>query len=660
MVPLRRVAAAMLALGVFAPVGEAGTEWSTWESVDSSTLAAKTPALDPLADAEVVFWRVWVEDEIVGGSDAQTVLKHYVRIKVYTERGREAQSHVDLTYSKRTLVNGVAGRTIKPDGTVLELKKDDVFERTVAKANALKLTAQSFVLPGVEKGSVIEYRWREVRLDHLSNYLRLDLQREIPTREVTYWLKPVVAPPYRLRLQSFQIGLPKVVEERNGFSVLRFTDLPAFKEEPRMPPSAQVRPWVLVYYSDGQRLERDRFWRDTGRQLFKEYKSAVKVDAAVEAAVSEAVGVEQAPERRLERLHEFCRTRIKRLDDDASGLSSEERSKLKESRSTANTLRRGSGTAHDVNLLFAALATAAGFETRVASSSDRGDIFFDDTFLDDYFLSERLVAVKVRDDWRFFSPSDTYVPFGMLHWRNEGVQSLVSDPQEPTFVSTPISEPERSVVKRKGTFRLAADGTLEGEVHLEYSGHLGGDLKEEHDTESPEEREKSFRESVQERLSAAEISDLRVENATDPVKPLVTTYRVRVPGYAQRTGKRLFLQPGYFQRGRGPTFPTSERSHPVYFRFPWAEEDEVAIDLPEGFSLESPDAPAPLSAGDLSEYGVRLSVARGRQLRYQRKFFFGGKGRIVFGTDVYPTLKSFFDAIHKSDDHALTLKQAGS
>jgi hypothetical protein len=650
----------MLALGVFASAREATAQWSTWQPIDSRVLAAKTPALDPQADAEVLFWRVWVEDEIVTGYDAQTVLKHYVRIKVYTERGRDTQSQVDLTYSKRTLVNEVAGRTTKPDGTVLELKKDDIFERTVAKANGKKLNAQSFVLPGVETGSVIEYRWREVRLDHLSNYLRLDLQREIPTREVTYWLKPVVAPPYRLRLQSFQIGLPKSVEEWNGFSVLRFTDIPAFKEEPLMPPAAQVRPWVLVYYSDGQRPEKDKFWKETGRRLFKDYKSAVKVDAAVQAAVAEAVGTEQAPDRRLERLHEFCRSRIKRLDDDAAGLNSEERSNLKERWSPADTLRRGSGTIQDVNLLFAALATAAGFETRLAASSDRGDIFFDDGFLDDYFLSMRLVAVKVGVGWRFFAPSATFVPFGMLHWRHEGVPGLVSDPQEPTFVSTPISEAGRSVVKRKGTFRLAEDGTLEGEVQLEYSGHLGADLKEEHDTESPEEREKSFRNSVTERLSAAEVSDLRVENATDPVKPLRATYKVRVPGYAQRTGKRLFLRPGYFQRGRAPTFPRSERLHPVYFHFPWAEEDEVAIDLPEGFSLESPDAPAPLSAGDLSEYSVRLSVARGRQLRYQRKFFFGGKGRLVFDPDLYPTLKSFFDAIHKSDDHALTLRQAGS
>jgi hypothetical protein len=46
-------------------------------------------------------------------------------------------------------------------------------------------------------------------------------------------------------------------------------------------------------------------------------------------------------------------------------------------------------------------------------------------------------------------------------------------------------------------------------------------------------------------MSTAELSDIRIENVTDPVKPFVYAYHVRVPGYAQRTGKRLFLQPAF-------------------------------------------------------------------------------------------------------------------
>jgi hypothetical protein len=238
------------------------------------------------------------------------------------------------------------------------------------------------------------------------------------------------------------------------------------------------------------------------------------------------------------------------------------------------------------------------------------------------------------------------------------VQGLVSDDRSPTFVQTPISPPARSLAKRTGTFALAEDGTLEGEVRLEYTGHLAVDFKERYDAESAEEREKTVREQVREQLGAAELSEVALENVTDPSKPFVTAYKVKVPGYAQRTGKRLFLQPAYFERGRRPLFPASQRLHPVYFEYPWSEEDEVEIQLPAGYALESPDAPAPITVGDLSEYQVRLSVRDGR-LRLRRAFHFGGGSRILFPTDVYTVLKGYFDDIQKSDEHALTLRQVG-
>ena len=111
-----------------------------------------------------------------------------------------------------------------------------------------------------------------------------------------------------------------------------------------------------------------------------------------------------------------------------------------------------------------------------------------------------------------------------------------------------------------------------------------------------EEREQTLRDLVKERLSTAEISNIRIENVEDPLKPFVHSFHMKVPGYAQRTGKRLFLQPGFFHKGVGPLFPTSERKHPIYFHFPWMEEDHVTIELPQGYALDNADAPAPFAA----------------------------------------------------------------
>jgi hypothetical protein len=135
---------------------------------------------------------------------------------------------------------------------------------------------------------------------------------------------------------------------------------------------------------------------------------------------------------------------------------------------------------------------------------------------------------------------------------------------------------------------------------------------------------------------------------------------VRVPGYAQRTGKRLFVQPSFFQHGAGAMFQTSTRANGVYFHYPWSEEDRVEITLPEGYALDSPESPVPLSAGELSRYEPAAGVSKdGRTLVYTRRFSFGqgGDQMLRFPVGSYAGLKGYFDQLSRQDAHTIALKQ---
>src|SRR6185503_19066124 len=178
------------------------------------------------------------------------------------------------------------------------------------------------------------------------------------------------------------------------------------------------------------------------------------------------------------------------------------------------------------------------------------------------------------------------------------------------------------------------------------------------DDDSPAQREETLRDAVKKHMSTADISAIRIENVTDPLKPYVNRYHIRVPGYAQRTGKRLFLQPEFFQRGVAPLFSGSERKYAVYFDYPWSEEDVVTIALPAGFTLDNADAPQPFSAGPVGDYKPSIGVSKdGRIMVYRRNFFFGGADTIVFPVQSYGQLKTYFDAVHQGDNHTITLKQ---
>ncbi len=62
-----------------------------------------------------------------------------------------------------------------------------------------------------------------------------------------------------------------------------------------------------------------------------------------------------------------------------------------------------------------------------------------------------------------------------------------------------------------------------------------------------------------------------------------------LPGFAQRTGSHA------------ASFPASERKCPVWFEYPWAEEDRVTIKVPKGFDLESAESQTSFGLGAVGE-----------------------------------------------------------
>jgi hypothetical protein len=643
-----------------ASIARAGDDDDDWRPIDPAHLAMKAPVVERDADAEAIFWEVRVSD----GSASpgyRTIRDHYVRIKVFTERGKETQSKIDITYNDKNEITDIAGRTIKPDGTIIELKKDAVFERTIIKVRGLKVKAKTFAMPGVEPGAIVEYRWREVLNDHWSNYQRFHFQRDIPVQTVKYYIHPLRTG-FGMRGRAFNGPPTPFVTEKDGFRSTTMTNVPAFREEPHMPPELESRTWMLLFYvsRDGM-LPPNLFWQRYGQRIYEGSQDDMKVNDEVAKAAASIIGDASAPEQKLERIFEHCRLKVTNVNDDASGLSIEERKKVKKNKAPSDTLKRGVGTGIDIAMLFATLAKAAGFDARVAMLANRSTIFFDPTFANSYFMRTFAIAVRVDNEWRFYDPASRYVPFGMLQWQKEGQQALISDPKEPSFFETPLSPPDKSVKKRSATLRLSEDGTLEGDVRIEYTGHFGDEQKELNDEDSVEVREQTLRDLVKERLSTAEISNVRLENVDHPMKPFVHSFHVKVPGYAQRTGKRLFLQPAFFHKGVGPLFPTSERKHPIYFHFPWMEEDRVSIELPQGYALDNADAPAPFTAQTIGKYEARIGVTKdGRILEYKRSFFFGGANTVLFPTTAYPVIKSIFDEVHQRDNHTITLKQSAA
>ncbi|HEY8410248.1 MAG TPA: DUF3857 domain-containing protein, partial [Pyrinomonadaceae bacterium] len=306
----RSILFVVLAALLVAPLGAmrtglaAGEEWRPIEPAD---LALKAAVVEANADAEAIFWDIRVDD----GGENDLVLSHYVRIKIFNEHGREKYSKIDIPYINGVKIKDVAARTIKSDGSIVELAKTDIIEKTVVKASGLKLRTKTFAFPGIEPGAIIEYKWKEVRSNSSANNLRLQFQRDIPVQSVTYHLKP--AGSALVDVRPFNMDRPKFEKEKNGFQVTTVKNTAAFREEPMMPPEDSVRSWAMVRYQNLFTLLLG--YNMLATQVYVGFQPYLKVDKEIKQKVAEITAGVDSAEDQIDKIFEFCRTNIKNTSD---------------------------------------------------------------------------------------------------------------------------------------------------------------------------------------------------------------------------------------------------------------------------------------------------------------------------------------------------------
>src|SRR5215472_17065646 len=128
-----------------------------WEPVPKADLALKDNPANPGSSAMILERQVYTDDE-------KRVQREFVRIKVFTEAGR-SYADVEIPYVvKRTSVEDIRARTVRPDGAVIPFS-GVVFDKVVARYRRFRYDAKAFTLPAVDVGSVMEYsyavRWKE-------------------------------------------------------------------------------------------------------------------------------------------------------------------------------------------------------------------------------------------------------------------------------------------------------------------------------------------------------------------------------------------------------------------------------------------------------------------------------------------------------------------
>jgi hypothetical protein len=224
----------------------APADFTAWLPLSDTERDQKSPLVEKDAGAEILLWRVHVVDELLGDNRSfQRVFYHYVRMKIFDESGKEKAATIDLPYREPGGILDISGRTIKADGSIVELDRKTVYKRDLARIGGQKEKVVSFAMPGVETGAILEYRWKQTEDDNRFRYVRLHFQREFPAQKVTYFIKQLdsrYVVNEEMIVAPFNCKPSPLKQEIDGYTSTTVENVPAARSETYSPTNPNVEP----------------------------------------------------------------------------------------------------------------------------------------------------------------------------------------------------------------------------------------------------------------------------------------------------------------------------------------------------------------------------------------------------------------------------------
>jgi hypothetical protein len=611
---------------------------------------------DPEADAAILFREGTLNDDENDG----TSLKLYIRIKIFNDRGRR-YGDIQLPYKVELgKITDVQARTIRPDGTVLEVEGRDIFDKLIFKNSEGTHRTKVFSMPGVESGSIIEYRYRQTYPKGF-RYFQLELQSDLFIKQLNYRIIPPMISKSDVRWVTFNVQDDKRFQPLwDGAFNIRAENIAPFKREPMMPPELTVKMWAWLYYSDELEMKPDKYWRDYGERMHYRVLSETSPTKTLRRIVETLIAATDKPDDKIARLYKYVQSEIQNIGpreehEEESGKPPATGSSFKKNDTAEDTLKRRYGTPREINRLFIALLRSAGFDARVAELITRDDSFFQKSFADSFqFNSEVTAVVKSDGAVTFYDPGTQYCPLGSLAWEKEAVTALLYGKKDSRFVETSVTEAERNNEDKKLIIQPFADGRLDVQIESKVTGLRALELRSEMTGLTREQQRNRVLAAAKDRLPTATIneSSVMVSDALNAATAVDASYKFTLPQAATPTEKRLLLKPALITRRDETFLPATTRINSLYFHYPWSETERDVIETPEGYDLEQLPDPIDLDIG-AARYHASFKC-EGRRIIYERRLVVNA---ITFTTSQYPTVKAFFDQVSQADRALISFRQ---
>ncbi|MFK8101925.1 MAG: DUF3857 domain-containing protein [Saprospiraceae bacterium] len=277
----------------------------------------------------------------------------------------------------------------------------------------------------------------------------------------------------------------------------------------------------------------------------------------------------------------------------------------------------------------------------VESSRDR-PVKIDPNLVFDPF-NHVILYIPGEDVWLECTSKNT--PFNYLGSSNAGRDALLLTETGGKLTKTPIMTIDENLVKNDVVISLLPSGAAK----LENKEIFTGEKHERYRREiAQSDLEDWFHEDKDLPSFTIDKLDLSYEEE-EPQAAL--TYTLQIPRYASKAGKRLFVPINCINTFSGNLPEDEDRLYPIQISLGSSYEDRIALQIPEGYEVESiPEKEIKLDT-EFGSYVVNIQVEN-NQVTYERKLALKS---IDLPATRYNELRDFYKAITKADKMKLVL-----
>lgn len=574
----------------------------------------------------------------------------YYRIKVLTDKGKEAATvRIPYEYGADKIAD-IQGRTIHADGTVIPMtaKPTDLVD---FKTKGYQVNTTVFTLPSVEVGSILEYRVK-FRYPEGVGAPTWMIQQPYFTHKVDYYFKTHTGYVNLSYVSAIGSGA-KVMPDKKGGYVLSLVDVPALPDDDWMPPLNLYKWRVHFFYTRFSTSA--AFWEDAAKDWTTFVEEFTSPTGLLKKAVAEIVAPGDTDGRKAEKIYAAL---MKLENTDFTRQKSEaerKKEKLKVINKAEDVWKNQGGSSDAIALLYVAMGRAAGLKVWPMKVVDRSRAMFDESFLSPRQMDDYLVVVEIDGKDVFLDPGEKMCPFGMLHWKHTMTSGFRLAQKGSVLSATPPASYKSSSVQRVANLTIDASGSVTGTVRFVMAGQDALHWRQVALENDEEEVKKRFNESMREYLPEGVQADFDHFLALEDYSVNLIGI-VKVSGsLGTVTGKHFFL-PGFFfqSRAKHPFVAQEKRAIPVDVHYAKLEQDDVTYYLPQGFNVESMPPAANQVWPDHAMLKIGSSAPNG-SVNVVRTLVYNFA---ILDPKEYPNLHDFYQKVATADQQQLTLTRA--